>query len=899
MNIWLMLFVTLLYLVLLFVVAYVAEKKQILSNKWSPFIYALSIGVYCTAWTFYGSIGRASISGPDFLAIYVGPILLMPLCWGFYRKIIKISKVQKITSIADFISARYGKNISLGALVATVCIVGIIPYISLQIKAIADSFDILSASSNSASSTTAIQTWKPIIVTIVLGFFIMLFGTSKIDASEKHRGLVSAIAFESIVKLIAFFVGGIFIVMYVLNNYSSIDIQHHPKLQHLFTFNTESGYLSWFGMSILSFTAFIFLPRQFQLGVIENKDDEHLKTAIWVFPTYLILINLLVIPVAIAGILYYNGQAYNPDYTLLSLPGALHADSISMIVFLGGFSAATGMIIVETIALSTMFSNNILIPIILSVPALKNKFFTQVLKSIKWIRRISILFLLMLSYLYFQYVAGKYSLVSIGLISFAAVAQFAPSVLFGIYWKRANKLASLVGIGLGICIWFFTLVMPTLITANLLPSSISEFGLFGISWLKPSRLFGIAISDHITHAFFWSTLMNLIAFVSISLFTEQSTDEVTQAELFVDIDQYSSSYEQSFIRSGNVNIADLRSLLASFIGEQKSKQLYRQYFLRNQLEVPNDDQKADQSVITYTEKILSGVIGAASARIILQSMMKDEVVRMNDVVNLLKESQQILQLNKELSNKSSELTKAYDALSKANTKLKQIDQLKDEFLYTVTHELRTPLTSVRAFTEIMHDHPDMDETKRQEFLKVMVGEMERLSKLITQVLDLEKLESGKQVLHLTELPAEQLVSKIVDAFKPSFEKDAQTIEVRVSTDKTVQVDVDLLERVFVNIIGNAKKYLPSENGSVLITVSEIEKNIQFDIEDNGPGIPMEQRLNVFDKFYQIHQSKKNNVGGSGLGLSICKKIIDLHKGQIAVEESVWSGAKFTIQIPLS
>ncbi len=898
MNIWLLLFVTLMYLVLLFVVAYIAEKKQVLSNKWSPFVYALSIGVYCTAWTFYGSIGRATIVGPDFLAIYVGPILLMPLCWGFYRKIIKISKVQKITSIADFISARYGKNITLGVIVALVCIIGIIPYISLQIKAIAESFDILSADSFSSRSTT-IQTWKPIIVTIVLGFFIMLFGTSKIDASEKHRGLVSAIAFESIVKLVAFLIGGIFIIVYVLNNFSSTEIQQNVKLQHLFTFDSNSGYLTWFGMSILSFSAFVFLPRQFQLGVIENKDDAHLKTAIWVFPTYLILINLLVIPVAIAGILYYNGQSYNPDYTLLSLPGQLKANGVSMIVFIGGFSAATGMIIVETIALSTMFSNNILIPIILSTPALKNQFFTQVLKSIKWIRRISILFLLMLSYLYFNYISGKYSLVSIGLISFAAVAQFAPSVIFGIYWKRANKLASIVGISIGISIWFFTLVLPTLVTANLLSSSIIENGLFGFTWLRPNNLFGVAIGDHITHAFFWSILFNLISFISISLFTEATTEEIPQAELFVDIEQYSSTYEQTFIRSGNVNIADLKTLLASFIGEQKSKQLFRQYFMRNQLDIPEDFHKADQGVITFAEKILSGVIGAASARIILQSMLKDEVVRMNDVVSLLKESQQILQLNKELSNKSSELTKAYDALSKANAKLKQIDQLKDEFLYTVTHELRTPLTSVRAFTEIMYDHPDMDETKRQEFLKVMVLEMERLSKLITQVLDLEKLESGKQNLHVTEIPAQNLVNKVVDSFMPTFERDFQIINVNTALDKVISVDVDLLERVFVNIIGNAKKYIPEENGNVQISVTEVNKNILFEIDDNGPGIPMEQRINVFDKFYQIHQSKKNNVGGSGLGLSICKRIVELHKGQISVEESPLGGAKFIIQLPLN
>lgn len=898
MNVWLILCITLLYLILLFVVAYFAEKKQLLSDKWSPFIYALSIGVYCTAWTFYGSIGRASVFGPDFLSIYVGPILLMPLCWGFYRKIIKISKVQKITSIADFISSRYGKNISVGALVAAVCIIGVIPYISLQIKAIADSFDILNTSSNLATSSSIIQTWKPLVVTLVLGFFIMLFGTSKIDASEKHVGLVNAIAFESIVKLIAFSIGGLYIIYNVLNNYTSIQIQENPAVQHLFTFDTNSGYLKWFGMSILSFTAFIFLPRQFQLGVIENKDDAHLKTAIWVFPTYLILINLLVIPIAVAGVLFYNGQVYNPDYTILSIPGALRADWISMIVFLGGFSAATGMIIVETIALSTMFSNNILIPIILSNRSLKTSFFTHVLKSIKWIRRISILFLLLLSYLYYQYISGKYSLVSIGLISFTAVAQFAPSVLFGIYWKRASKLASIVSISIGIGIWFFTLVIPTLVSAEIVPYSFIENGLANISWLKPDHLLGVAIADPITHAFFWSILLNILSFVSISLFLNPSPEEITQAELFVDIDQYSSSYEQSFIRTGNINIQDLRSLMASFIGELKSKQLFRQYFLRNQLEIPADNQKADQGVITYTEKILSGVIGAASSRIILQSMMKDEVIRMNDVVNLLKESQQILQLNKELSSKSSELGKAYDALSKANTKLKQIDQLKDEFLYTVTHELRTPLTSVRAFTEIMHDHPDMDDKKRQEFLKVMVYELERLSKLITQVLDLEKLESGKQQINKINVKPIDLVNRVVGSFIVDINNNQQKIIVNNDAKFDALLDIDLMERVLVNIIGNAQKYIPSELGKIIITIKSTEHELYISIEDNGPGIPSEQRSQVFNKFYQVTQSKKSNAGGSGLGLSICKKIIDLHKGQIFVDESVNGGAKFIIQLPM-
>lgn len=899
MNIWLVIFITLVYLSVLFVIAYYAERKKFFKLKFSRYTYALSIAVYCTAWTFYGSIGRATTSGPDFLAIYIGPILLMPLCWGFFRKIIKISKSQKISSIADFISARYGKNISLGVLVSLVCVIGIIPYISLQIKAIAESFDVLIANNvaNQVSDINNIESWKALLVTGIIAFFIMLFGTSKIDTSERHEGLVNAIAFESIIKFIAFFIGAIFIIYKVI--YAGNQELYYQTIvdSKLFEFNRESGYATWFGLTILSMVAFTFLPRQFQLGVVENKDDQHLKTAMWVFPSYLILINLLVLPVAVAGIIYYGVNVYNPDYALLSLPKDLNSNVITLVVFIGGFSAATAMIIVETIALSTMLSNNILIPLFLGVSKLKDFFFKNVSTSIKWIRRFSILLILALAYIYYIFIAGRYSLVSIGLISFTAVAQFAPAVFFGIYWKRSNKIAAITSISIGIIIWFYTLVMPTIAAAGLISADVLQNGLLGIDFLKPLELFYVDLHDQIVHAFFWSMLFNLIAFVALSLFTRQYNDELTSAEIFVDIDQYSNSYESSIIRTGEVTVQELKKVMSDFLGEKKSMLLIKQYLDRKGVVIDDLDIKADQELITYTEKILSGVIGAASSRILFQSVIKEDEIRIKDVVDLLKESQQILQLNKELNSKSTELNKAYDALSKANAKLKEIDRLKDEFLYTVTHELRTPLTSVRAFAEIMHDHPDMEDHKRNEFLKVMVYELEKLSKLITQVLDLEKFESGKHKLNISKVQVNLLIERIIASFSPILEEKHQSIEFITNSDIIIYADYDLLERALINVIGNASKYIPDVDGRIQIRTDFVNNELHISVQDNGTGIPEEQLNYIFNKFYQVQNSKRRNVEGTGLGLSITKKIIDLHKGQIELKNVEPNGLLFIIKLP--
>lgn len=891
------------YLLLLFGVAYWAEKRSNQnSNTLKPYVYALSMAVYCTAWTFYGSIGRAADFGPDFLAIYIGPTIAAPLWFLILRKMIRICKAQRITSIADFISARYGKNTSLGTLATIVCVLGVIPYISLQIKAIAITFAFLVNHPQHTNSSTnnSISSNIPFWITVLLAIFIIIFGTRKVDSTERHEGMVTAVAFESIVKLLAFLVGGIFVVFFLFNGFDDIFSRAAaiPALQKSFTFDAAYNYTDWMVMCILSMFAVLLLPRQFQVAVVENVDEKHLYKAIWLFPLYLLVINVFVLPIALAGQLIPTSSSFEADFSILSLPFVHHHQGITLLVYLGGFSAATGMIIVETIALSTMLSNNLLIPLILKVAPFKKIFIDKVERSIKNIRRLSIILILLLAYAYFAEIAESYSLVSTGLISFAAVAQFAPAVIGGMFWSRANKNGALLGVISGFTIWFFTLIIPAIIGAGLLPKEILSDGLFGVYLLKPNQLFGLDAFTPLTHAFFWSMFINILLYVLGSLYTKSSNQEEIQAELFINVSKYKTAFETSVNRTGQIKIKEIKSLMEQFLGQEKTKQLLTNFSKRYQLNLLQEDTNADQRLITYAEKILSGVIGSASSRILIESIVKEEEISLNEVVEILKESQQFISLNKELQQKSEQLKKASDALELANMQMKEAEIIKDDFLYSITHELRTPLTSIRAFSEILYDNPELDTLQRQQFLATMIKEIERLSRLITQVLDLEKLESGKQNIQHQEIAIKKLIEEVLHALSQLIKE--KNINLSISFPEhlsSVYGDQDLLSRVVHNLVSNAIKYCDKSKGSIKVEVLEIDRFIQVNITDNGEGIPDKDKNYVFNKFYQTENQTKK-AEGSGLGLAICKKIVELHQGEIGVIDAETSGACFYFTLPI-
>lgn len=896
MNNIVVIFCALLYLVILFGVAYFAEYrlkkgKSIINN---PYVYSLSLAVYCTAWTYYGSVGRASQDGLMFLAIYIGPTIMAMFMIPVLGKIIRITKFQRINSIADFISARYGKNFSIALVVTLLCIIGVIPYISLQLKAISASFNILTQNQN---TSTLFYDDNTVYITIVLALFIILFGTRSVDATEKHEGLVAAVAFETIIKLFAFICAGLFIVYGIFNGIEDIfsKAYQNENLKQLFVLK-ESDHLSWFFMIFSSMVAMLLLPRQFQVIVIENIQEKHLKKAAWLFPLYLLIINFFVLPIAIGGKLIFFDGSVDADTFVLALPMYYNQHALSLFVFIGGFSAATSMIIVETIAISTMVSNNMVMPILLRRPAFKKGIDTSISKYIIHIRRFSIIGILILAYLYEKNIAHHLSLVSIGFISFAAVSQFAPALLGGIYWKGASKNGALTGIIVGFLIWFLTLIIPSLANAGIIDTSILSEGVFGLTWLKPTALFGLQGFDPISHSIFWSLLFNLGSFTVVSINTKQNVQELYQADLFVNVYKHANS-DNPGLWKGTAYIPDLNSLLENFLGKARSNNLIQSYAYRNKIQIDETSYIADPRLVDFSEKILAGVIGSASARIMVRSVTKEEEISIDEVLRILHESQQMIEFNKELRKKSLELTKATEELKTANHQLKDMDALKDEFLYTVTHELRTPLTSIRALSEIVHDNPDMDELQRSEFLNRIVKETVRLSHLITQVLNLERYESGRQKLNLSSFSMVELGQDVFESLETlAIAKQIHLNFIHPNSSLLIHADKDLLRQVMINLLANAIKFTPS-SGHIEFIIVDNHEEIIITIQDNGKGIAKSEQPFLFDKFFQARNQTLKKPEGSGLGLAISKKIVTMHNGNIWVESEEGKGSRFSFLIP--
>ncbi len=894
MSSWIVILASIVYLVLLFFIAYYVEGKKIAGKRIfnNPYIYALSLAVYCTAWTFYGSVGKASKDGFDFLAVYIGPTLVAPIWIFVLRKIIRICKTQRITTIADFISSRYGKNISLASIITVLCFLGVIPYISLQLKAIAESFDIIiSADFKHKSSSYLLFSDTALIVAVFMAAFTVLFGTRRIESNEQHSGMVAAVAFESIIKLLAFLSVGIYVTWVMFDGFGDIFTRasNFVSYQKLFTVKSVSGYSDWFWVSVLSGIAATLLPRQFQVAVVENTDENHLKKAIWLFPLYLLLINIFVLPIAFSGQMLFEGLSVNADYFVLDIPLLANNKLLALVVFIGGFAAATSMIIVETVALSTMFSNHLVIPALLGSEYLKLNPQLGLSRILLNSRRIGMVLILGTAYGYYHYISKYYSLVSIGLISFVSVAQLAPSIFGGLYWKKGNKTGAISGLIAGFVIWFYTLVLPSLTGSNILTQDFVLHGPFGIEWLKPNALFGMTEFSPIVHSMFFSLIINLGLYVTVSLWTKQSATEQNQAEIFVDIFKYEKIMDTTAIWKGIASIPDMQSLLANFLGEQRSSTAIQNFATRNNLDL--NQNKADPKLVAYVERVLAGIIGSASARIMLGSVVKEEEIKLAELMDILRESQQLMLVNRELK-------KAKEQLEDANFILKEIDELKDDFLATVTHELRTPITSIRAFSEILYDNPDIELEERQQYLQIINKETDRLSRLISQVLDLEKYDSGKQKLNLNKENIVEIMKECTDSILQLVKDKGIDLQTKIDLNETeFLIDKDKVMQVVINLLSNAVKFTEPPNGLIVLRVINTGDFLEISVDDNGKGISHEYQQLIFEKFFQARNQTVRKPKGSGLGLAICKKIVELHGGEIRVLSESGKGATFVFTIP--
>lgn len=653
---WLLILCSLAYISLLFCIAYFGDRRM---QQGRPvphraLIFSLSLGVYCTSWTYYGAVGTAATGGWKYLAIYLGPILTFVLGYHFLNKVLTVSKEHNITTIADFISSRYGKTQRLAAFVTVIAILGTLPYIALQLKAVALSYQVVASNTITAQLlplSSSLWNSTGLIVAMVMALFTILFGTRYVNASEHHEGIILAIAFESVVKLFALICVCLFAVYGIYNGFDDLAQQASseteikrllvaPLLQQDLL---KAGFL---GQMLLAAAAIFCLPRQFHVTFVENTDNSHLKVARWLFPLYLIITCLVVIPIAVAGSLVFKGQAVNPDMFVLAIP--MQSDNIFMtlLAFIGGFSAATSMVIVAVIALSTMVCNDIVMPLLFKVPRLQLKQRQDMTGLLLVIRRGAIVAILFLSYLYYRYISDIETLASIGLIAFVAAFQFAPAIVGGVYWRHGHRNGAVYGLIAGFSVWFYCLFLPSLVHTGWVTTGFIENGLWNIQALRPYELFGLKGYDPITHGLIWSLLANVFCYVYFSLGASSRLTDRIQAANFTHSLSSGSSLE-GLPWWSSAEVGELRVLAERFIGEDNTRKAFADY--ANKIESSLlASEKADSELVRFTERLLAGAIGASSARLVISSTLKKKDMPIEDIVSIVDEASQAVQFNQEL-----------------------------------------------------------------------------------------------------------------------------------------------------------------------------------------------------------------------------------------------------------
>ena len=877
----LLIFVSLIYVAFLFGVAFWAERASDAGRGgWmrTPLIYTLSLSIYCTAWTFYGAVGFAARSGLEFLTIYLGPTVVLIGWWLILRRLVRIARAERITSIADLVSSRFGKSALLGGFVTVMAVVGTTPYIALQLQSVTLSISVFAKGTQNILSSTNIALWTA----AGLAVFTIVFGTRNLDVNERHSGVVMAIAVEAIVKLLALLAVGVFVVWGLAGGAG--DVLARIDASPISQWEVSTG--RWIGVTFLSAAAFLCLPRMFQVMVVENSEESHLATASWAFPLYLLLMSLFVIPIAVVGLDILPAGS-NPDLFVLTLPLSAEQNGLAMLAFLGGFSSATSMVIVAAIALSTMISNHIVTPIWLRARGQGATISGDVRSVVLTSRRISIIGILTLGYLYYRISGGGAALASIGLISFAGVAQILPVMLGGIFWQGATKIGALAGLICGLVVWSYTMFLPSFGPEVLISQETIDHGLWGLKWLRPTALFGIQGLDPVVHAVLWSILLNSFAFVAGSILSRPSPLERVQAVQF--ISAFDSGPSARGWQRGATDAEDLLSMAQRIIGAAQAQNLFRTAAQRQGKQGYLPD--PTPQFLETLERGLAGSVGAATAHAMLGQMAGGSSVTVEDLMAVADETAQIMEYSNQLEAKSGELTTTARKLRDANDKLTKLSIQKDAFLSQISHELRTPMTSIRAFSEILQD-PDLSDGDRPKYARIIEDETQRLTRLLDDLLDLSVLENGQVSLELRQAR----LRDILDRAEASANVE-QHIRIRRSAgreDISILTDPDRLTQVFINLMSNAAKYCEAQRPELIVSVSETPAAITVDFIDNGAGVDKANQDMIFEKFARASDHSK--AGGAGLGLAICREIVSNLGGQISYLPGQ-RGAAFRVSLP--
>jgi Na+/proline symporter/signal transduction histidine kinase len=631
------------YISFLFLVASYGDRlSPAQRGRAGALIYPLSLAIYCTSWTFFGSVGFATRTSVDFLAIYLGPIVLIGLCTPLLRRVIELAKAQNITSIADFIGARYGKSQAVAATVAVIAIIGSVPYIALQLKAVASSLQTI-LSEDQVISKIPIIGDIPLLVTLALAVFAVLFGTRHADATEHQHGLMLAVATESIVKLVAFLTVGVFVTFYLFDPNELIGrAMKTPEAVRAIDYVPPIG--NFLCMATLSFCAIMLLPRQFHVSVVENSSDAEVGRARWLFPLYLVAINLFVIPIALAGLITFPFGAVDSDMFVLALPIEANAPLLSLGVFVGGLSAATAMVIVECVALSVMVSNDIIVPLVLQRAGDsrgRTKDFGDFLLKL---RRITIFAIMLMAYFYYR-ALGHTQLAAIGLLSFAAIAQLAPAFFGGLLWRRATARGAIGGMLVGFAVWAYTLFLPSFLDTSTAGLMLLQHGPLGIEALRPQALLGADLPP-LLHGVLWSLSLNLLTYLAVSLAGQPTSIERLQADLFVP--DTLAPMTPTFRRwRTTIAVQDIQSTVAQYLGPERARLSFEAFAQSHQLTL-DPAAPADFELLQRAEHLIASSIGAASSRLVMSLLLRKRTVSAKAALKLLDDSHAALHFNREI-----------------------------------------------------------------------------------------------------------------------------------------------------------------------------------------------------------------------------------------------------------
>ena len=967
------------YLCFLFVVAAVAERfgRRRLVSRLRTLTYVMAVSVYCTAWTFYGSVGLAANRGLEFLTIYLGPALIA-LTWPtMLRKLVRVAKEQRITTISDFIGSRYGKSAALGTLVAVLVVVGMIPYIALQLKAVSVSFRMM------IPGDSLLSGFDPtLLVAGTLALFGILFGARNLDFTRQQTGLMTAVAVESIVKLVAFLLVGGWVTWGLFGGFGDIftAIAASPW-SRLLTLDTPpaASYARWAAMLLISMMAVILLPRQFHVLVVQNPRERDVHTAAWAFPLYLLAINVFVLPIAFGGLLTF-GDVASADSFILALPLRADAGLVAVTVFLGGFSAATAMIVVDSLALSKMISNDIVLPFLLRRRRLEEVYSASLAST-----RLGILVVVTLGFLWARIEAGPFLLVEMGLLSFIAVTQCAPAVLFGLYWRRGNRKGALAGISAGFALWFYTLIVPAVVKDGAVPISLLEAGPLGIGWLRPTALFSLEGLDSISHGVFWSLFVNVAAYLLVSIFTAQDADERSQAAAFVGLVEKAEPSPTPAILS----VPEIERLLHLYVPAEDADAILGELLggkTPRELSLPD---LLDLRI--RLERMLAASLGAAAARYIIEDRFTISKGEAQELVESFQTMQRSLGKSERLLasvvesvedcifttdvegrlitlNPAGRRLLGHDAAAGPLTRLDVLDEadrrrvgpaikravangrpwrgavqgltrarrrfpahlavscvfdekgqvlgtvgvLRDlteqvatqqrliqreklaslgEMAAGVAHEIRNPLGGIKMATNLLSSSAMNDRRISQEMAQSITSGIAEIEAIIADLLDYAR----ETRLDCQEYALGRILAPVVEACAADGRARGVRVVAHGLEDAVVaSVDGQRLRQVFTNVMQNALEATERQrSGRVEVRLHQRATAGVVEIADNGVGIQPEHREKIFLPFYTTKPT------GTGLGMAIVKKIMDLHGGEIEIDSAPGRGTTIRLIIPRS